>query len=138
MFVGLNVALNSVMTSLIPKSSASGPSVMVFFKEPRNLLVWLPIGIFGGGVVEEIERIFILTRFEKWFGRRGLIAGVVLSSAMFGFGHLYQGLGTAIATAVSCVVLALVFLRRRSAVEPMVAHAFSDVLAILAATMLAR
>jgi membrane protease YdiL (CAAX protease family) len=35
-------------------------------------------------------------------------------------------------------VFALIYLRRRSAVEPMVAHAFCDVLAILAATMLAK
>lgn len=138
MFVTLNVALVSVMNSLIPNPSAGGPSVMLFFKQARNLLVWLPIGIFGGGVVEEIERIFILTRFEKWLGQPGLIIGVVLSSVMFDFGHLYQGFGAAISTAVSGVVFAVVFLRRRSALEPIVAHAFSDVLAILAATMIAR
>jgi membrane protease YdiL (CAAX protease family) len=138
MFVGLNVALNSVMNSLIPKPPASGPSLMLFFKQPGNLLAWLPIGIFGGGVVEEIERIFVLTRFEKCLGRPGLILGVTLSSAMFGVGHLYQGLGTAISTASSGLVFALVFLRRRSALEPVIAHAFSDVLAMLAATMLAQ
>ena len=57
---------------------------------------------------------------------------------MFGLGHLYQGLGTAISTAVSGLVFALVYLRRRSALEPVIAHAFSDVLAMLAATMLAQ
>jgi membrane protease YdiL (CAAX protease family) len=35
------------------------------------------------------------------------------------------------------VVFALVYLRRRSALEPVAAHAFSDVLAMLGATMLA-
>lgn len=138
MFLGLNVALDSVMNSLIPRSPASGPSVMTFFKQPGNLLLWLPIGIFGGGVVEELQRIFILTRFEKWLGRPGLILAVALSSAMFGFGHMYQGVGTAIATAVSGFAFALLYLRRRSALEPIVAHAFSDVLAILGATMLAQ
>lgn len=138
MFIGLNVALDSVMNALIPRPPASGPSVMTFFKEPGNLLAWLPIGIFGGGIVEELQRIFIVTRFEKWLGRPGLILGVVLSSAMFGFGHLYQGLGSAIGTAVSGVVFSLAYLRRRSALEPITAHAFSDVLAMLGATMLAR
>lgn len=57
---------------------------------------------------------------------------------MFGFGHLYQGLGSAISTAVSGLVFSLVYLRRRSALEPIAAHAFSDVLAMLGATMLAR
>ena len=111
---------------------------MTFFKEPGNLLAWLPIGIFGGGIVEELQRIFVLTRFEKWLGHPGLILGIVLSSAMFGFGHLYQGLGSAISTAVSGLVFSLAYLRRRSALEPITAHAFSDVLAMLGATMLAR
>lgn len=138
MFVGLNVALDSVMNSLIPRPPASGPSIMTFFKNPGNLLVWLPIGILGGGVVEELQRIFVITRFEKWLGRPGLILGVALTSLMFGFGHLYQGPGSAISTAVSGLVFALVYLRRRSALEPIAAHAFSDVLAMLGATMLAR
>jgi membrane protease YdiL (CAAX protease family) len=138
MFVGLNVALDSMLSSLIPKPPASGPSVISFFKEPLNLLAWLPIGIFGGGVVEELQRIFVLTRFERWLGRPGLILGVVLSSAMFGVGHLYQGVGTAVSTAVSGMVFALVYLRRRSALEPVTAHAFSDVLAMLGAAMLAK
>jgi len=138
MFVGLNVAFDSLMNSLIPRPSAGGSPIMLFFKEPLNLLIWLPIGVFGGGVVEELQRIFIFTRFEKWLGRPGLVLGVVLSSMMFGFGHLYQGLGTAISTTVSGLVFALVYLRRRSALEPVIAHAFSDVLAMLGATMLAQ
>ena len=138
MFVGLNVVLTSVMNSLIPHPASSAASVMSFFKQPRNLLVWLPIGIFGGGLVEEMERIFVITRFEQWLGRPGLVLGLVLSSAMFGFGHLYQGLAAALSTACSGLVFALVFLRRRSAIEPVVAHAFSDVLAMIAATLLAQ
>jgi len=135
MFVALNVVLGSAMNSLLPRPVASGPSIFIFFKEPRNLLAWLPIGIFGGGVVEELQRIFIFTRFEKWLGRPGLILGIVLSSVMFGLGHRYQGLGIAISTAVSGVLFALVYLRRRSALEPITAHAISDVLAMVGATM---
>ncbi len=138
MFVGLNVLLGSVMNSLIPRPAGSGPGIMAFFRSPQNLFAWLPIGILGGGIVEELERIFVLTRFEAWLGRRGLALGVVLSSAMFGYGHLYQGVGTALATMVSGAILSFVYLRRRSALEPIAAHAFSDVLAILAATLLAH
>jgi uncharacterized protein len=137
MFLLFNVGLDSAMNSLLPRPPASGPSIMSYFSQPANLLMWLPIGIFGGGVVEELQRIFVITRFEKWLGRPGLVLGVVLSSAMFGFGHRYQGPGVAIGTAISGTVLALVYLRRRSALEPIVAHAFSDVLAMVAATMLA-
>jgi membrane protease YdiL (CAAX protease family) len=63
---------------------------------------------------------------------------MMLSSAMFGFGHLYQGLGSAISTAMSGLVFSLAYLRRRSALEPVTAHAFSDVLAMLGATLIAK
>ena len=138
MFILLNLGLSSVMTTLIPAPPPSGPSIMSFFKSPRNLLAWLPIGIFGGGIVEELERIFILTRFEKWLGRPGLILGIALSSVMFGYGHMYQGLGNAISITVSGLVFALIYLRKRTALEPITAHALSDVLAMLAATFLAK
>jgi len=138
MFVALNVVLSSALSALLPGPAAGGPSILSFFREPRNLLIWLPIGVIGGGIVEEIQRIFVLTRFEMALGRAGLALGVALSSAMFGFAHLYQGPGAAISNAVSGAVLALLYLRRRSALEPVVAHAFTDVLAMLAATFLAR
>ncbi|MGI8432240.1 MAG: CPBP family intramembrane glutamic endopeptidase [Chthoniobacterales bacterium] len=138
MFIALNVALGSVMQSLLPRPPSNGPSIMDFFQARANLAAWMPIGIFGGGVVEELQRIFVLTRFEKWLGRPGLILGVIMSSVMFGFGHLYQGLGIAIGTAISGVTFSLVYLRRRNAIEVMAAHALSDVLAMLAATFLMR
>ena len=121
----------------LPEGATDGASVTSLFRRPEDLLIWLPIGILGGGVVEELQRIFILTRFEKWLGRPGLALALLISSAMFGVGHLYQGLASALATAVSGLVFALVYLRRRSALEPITAHASSDVLAMFAATILA-
>ena len=34
MFVALNVVLGSVMSSVLPRPAASGPSILTFFKEP--------------------------------------------------------------------------------------------------------
>lgn len=58
MFIALNVVLTSFLNTLIPKPAASGPTVMGFFADPRNLTLLIPIGIFGGGFVEELQRIF--------------------------------------------------------------------------------
>jgi membrane protease YdiL (CAAX protease family) len=138
MFVVLNVGLTTLLNSFLPSPPQHGPSIMSFFSNPTNLWIWLPIGIFGGGIVEELERIFVLTRFELWLGRWGLILAIVLSSAMFGLGHLYQGYGNALSTLVSGLTFSLLYLRRRSAIEPMTAHAFSDVLAMMAAMILSR
>lgn len=136
LFLLFNVFLSNVMQQLLPDPPSNSRSIASFFNTPANLIAWLPIGIFGGGVVEELERIFIITRFEQWLGRSGLIVGVMLSSFLFGIGHLYQGRGAAVATGLAGLTFALIYLRRRSAIEPIVAHAFSDVLAILGVTLM--
>jgi membrane protease YdiL (CAAX protease family) len=138
MFITLNVALTAALESVLPRPAQNGPSVLAYFADLKNLLVWLPIGVFGGGVVEELERAFILTRFVQWQGRPGLVLAIILSSAMFGLGHLYQGPGVAISTAVSGLVFTLVFLRRRSALEAISAHAFTDILGMVGGAMMAH
>jgi membrane protease YdiL (CAAX protease family) len=126
------------LAAVFPKPAHTGPSVMAFFRDPRHLFAWLPISVFAGGFVEELQRVFVLTRFEKRFGRPGLVFAILASSAVFGHGHLYQGVGTAIGTGLAGVTYSLLYLRRRSALEPMAAHACADVIAVIAATMLAR
>ena len=133
LFVLLNVGLNNVLSGLFPKPESQGTTVMMYLAEPRNLLVWILLGILGGGVVEELIRIFVLTRFERAFHAPGLYFALICSSVVFGFGHLYQGTGAAISTGISGLIMGLIFIRRRSALEVIAAHAFSDVLAILAA-----
>jgi membrane protease YdiL (CAAX protease family) len=138
LFLLINVGLNTVLNSLWPKAPGTGISLLSYFTDTRNLFVWLLIGIFGGGFVEELVRIFTLTRFEKAFGTAGLYVALLLSSIVFGFGHIYQGTASAVSTGLSGFILGLMFIRRRSAVEVITVHAFSDVLAILAAYALAR
>lgn len=127
-----NVGLNSVLANLFTKPINS-TGVMNYFTNPNNLLIWLFIGIVGGGFVEELMRIFVLTRFENRFGQVGLYIALTVSSLLFGMGHLYQGTGTAITTSLSGLVMGIIYIRRRKALEVITIHAFSDVLSILAA-----
>ena len=138
MFVVFNAVLDSALAAVFPKPAQTGPSVMAFFEDPRHLFAWLPISVLAGGFVEELQRVFVLSRFEKRFGRAGLVFAILASSAVFGHGHLYQGLGTAIGTGLAGVAWSLLYLRRRSALEPMAAHACADVIAVIAATLIAR
>jgi membrane protease YdiL (CAAX protease family) len=55
---------------------------------------------------------------------------VVLSTA-FGLGHLLQGRDAAIATGAMGAFWAVVYLRRRSSVAPMVSHALFNSLEVL-------
>jgi uncharacterized protein len=136
MFVLISVSLNSFLTSIFPKPDGSG-SILSYFTDIRNLYNWLVIGIVGGGFVEELVRIFILTRFQKKFNQYGLYFALICSSALFGFGHLYQGAGSAISTGISGFIMGIIYIRRRSALEVITIHAFSDVFAIVAAYQLA-
>ena len=137
MFLLFNVGLSSILNIIFPQPA--GPSsIFIYFKDPKNLFIWLMIGIFGGGLVEELMRIFVLTRFEKQFNLYGLYIALIISSVVFGTGHLYQGVGIAISTGLSGLVLGAIYIRRRSAIEVITIHAFSDILAILGAYKLAN
>ena len=94
-----------------------------------DALVFAFVVVIAGGVREEIQRGFILRRFEQYLG--GGLAGVTIFSLMFGLGHLEQGRNVAIATAVLGAFWGLVFLRRRSIAGPMVAHAGFNLLQVL-------
>ena len=85
--------------------------------------------LFAGGVREEIQRAFLLHRFERWLGGGPL--GVVVTSAAFGAGHYLQGADAVVATGLLGAFWGWVYLRRRSAVAPMVSHTGFDLLQIV-------
>lgn len=87
------------------------------------------VAVIGGGIREELQRAFVLHRFEQYLG--GADVGVVVSSAAFGYFHLVQGRDAAIAAGALGLVWAIVFVRRRSTIAPIVSHAGFDSLQIL-------
>ena len=96
---------------------------------PRNAGLFALVVIVAGGVREEIQRAFVLHRFNVWFG--GGTVGIVVGSIAFGAGHLVQGVDAAIATGVLGVFWGIVYLRRRSVVAPMISHAGFNVIELL-------
>lgn len=79
------------------------------------------VAVVAGGVREELQRAFLLQRFERHLG--GIWVGVVVTSAAFGFGHGMQGWDAAITTGALGAFWAIVYLRRRSSVAPIISHA---------------
>lgn len=75
----------------------------------------------AGGLREEIQRAFVLHRFEQSLG--GAVFGLILWSLAFGVGHLEQGRDVALATGALGAFWGIVYLRRRSVIAPAVAHA---------------
>jgi membrane protease YdiL (CAAX protease family) len=94
------------------------------------------VAVIGGGVREELQRAFVLQRFERHLG--GSVIGVLLWSAAFGAGHFEQGLDAVIATGLIGVFWGLMYLRRRSVVAPVISHAGFNLLQVLTMALLPR
>ena len=90
-------------------------------RTPRAAAVFAVVVVVAGGIREEIQRAFLLRRFEQWLG--GARVGVAVTSAAFGAGHFVQGADAAITTALLGAFWAVIYRRRRSVVAPIVSHA---------------
>jgi membrane protease YdiL (CAAX protease family) len=86
-------------------------------------------GIVAGGVREELQRAFLLRRFEQHLGGTGV--GVVVLSAGFGLAHFLQGWDAVITTGVLGALWAVIYVRRRSSLAPIVSHAGFNSLEVL-------
>jgi membrane protease YdiL (CAAX protease family) len=129
-FVLVTFAISPLLEALLPETAPPGVDLSVFFDRVAYLPIWLTIAILKGGFVEELWRIFGLTRFERLFGRAGLALALIAGSIVFGLGHAYQGLGAALANAVQGLLFALIYLRKRAVWEAVVAHAVYDLIGI--------
>lgn len=94
-----------------------------------NAALLAVVAILAGGVREELQRAFLLRRFENHLG--GAAVGVIVLSVAFGLGHLLQGWDAAITTGVLGAFWAVLYLRRRSSVAPVVSHAGFNSLEVL-------
>jgi CAAX protease family protein len=100
-----------------------------FLDSPRDAWLFALVVLIAGGVREEIQRAFLLHRFEVWLG--GGVVGLIVTSVAFGAGHVLQGADAAIVTGLLGAFWAVVYFRRRSAVAPMVSHAGFNLLQVL-------
>ncbi len=90
-------------------------------QSPRDRWLFAVVALVAGGVREEVQRAFLLTRFEQHLG--GARVGLVVTSVAFGLGHLLQGFDAALATGTLGLVWGAMYLWRRSSIAPIVSHA---------------
>lgn len=94
-----------------------------------DVALFAVIGVIAGGFREELQRAFVLRRFDHYLG--GAPLGLFLFSIIFGLGHVVQGWDAALVTAILGIFWGIVFLRRGSVVAPVVSHASFDVIEVL-------
>ena len=102
-------------------------------RSERDAWVFALVVVVAGGVREEIQRAFLLLRFEQSLG--GAAVGVLVTSVAFGAGHFVQGHDAGLATGILGAFWAVIYLLRRSIVAPMISHAGFDLLEIVAGRM---
>ena len=96
---------------------------------PRDAIIFSVVVMVAGGVREEVQRGFIVHRFDQYLG--GAAFGVAAYSVAFGLGHIEQGWDAALATGVLGAIWGCIYLVRRSIVAPMVSHAGFNLLQLI-------
>jgi membrane protease YdiL (CAAX protease family) len=92
-----------------------------YMRSPVESAVFLLVVVLAGGVREELQRAFILHRFEQRLG--GIWLGLGLFSITFGVLHFDQGWDVATAIGMLGLFWGISYIRRRSAISNIVNHA---------------
>jgi len=128
--LGIGIAVLASIQHFAPglHTVANNP-LRELIRSPRDAWLFALVVLAAGGVREEVQRAFLLHRFDVWLG--GPVAGVVVTSVAFGAGHLLQGADAMVATGLLGAFWGVVYLRRRSCVAPIVSHAGFDLMQIV-------
>jgi membrane protease YdiL (CAAX protease family) len=102
-----------------------------FLGNPTDAAIFLVVVVLAGGIREELQRGFILHRFDKYLG--GVKLGLVIFSMTFGLLHVDQGFDVAIAIGLLGLLWGIIYVTRRSVVAPMVNHAAFNAAQVLQA-----
>lgn len=83
-------------------------------------VIFAIVATIAGGLREEIQRAFIIHRFEQHLG--GANAGLILYSLVFGLGHSFQGWDAVVTTTMLGLFWGYVYIARRSIIAPAISH----------------
>jgi len=96
-----------------------------YMRSPIEAAIFIVVVIMAGGLREELQRAFIIRRFDQYLG--GARVGLVLFSLLFGALHWTQGIDAAIVIGLLGLVYGILYIRRQSAVLTITNHAGFDV-----------
>jgi membrane protease YdiL (CAAX protease family) len=132
----LNLAVAAVFQVFFPRSFLEHNPLTGLIHTPKDLGLFIVAALIAGGFKEELQRAFILRRFQAHLG--GARVGLVLWSFVFGIGHYVQGTQGVVAASLFGLIFGLVYLWRGSLIAPMVAHGAYDTIALLGAWFLGQ
>ena len=126
--VGLTAVVFGLAVVVLSAARVLVPSLHNVDQNPLQDLIRTPVQAFllavvatiSGGLREEIQRGFIIHRFEQYLG--GAHVGLILYSLVFGLGHSLQGWDAVLTTTMLGAFWGWIYIRRRSIVAPVVSH----------------
>lgn len=93
---------------------------------------WFAAVSIGAGIAEELTfRGFLFYYFSLWFPHINGLENALLTSLIFGLGHLYQGLKGIVSTGLAGLIMAGLYLLSGNLLLPMVVHAIGDLRVLL-------
>jgi membrane protease YdiL (CAAX protease family) len=125
----LNLLVSEAFHTFLPKYFTERNPLTEIIRTPEELGLFIISVILAGGIKEELQRVFILTRFEHYLG--GARLGLVLWSLAFGAAHYMQGVQATVIAALFGFIFGAVYLARENVIAPIVAHSLYDVLTLL-------
>ena len=129
-FFLINAIAEHIFRVYLPRYNLEHNPLFEIIHSPGQLVFFIFSALIAGGVKEELQRAFVLTRFRRYLG--GAWIGLVLWSFAFGAGHYVQGVpGITIATLYG-FIFGIVYLLSGSLIAPIVSHGAYDTLALLA------
>ena len=126
---GVVIVLGMVVQALAPwLHNVPENPLQKMLTSPWRVGVFAVVVVLAGGLREEVQRAFILHRFDRDLG--GARLGLAIFSVAFGLGHLTQGFDAAIVTGTLGLLWGLMYLSRRSMVAPAISHSLFNLIEI--------
>ncbi len=113
----------------LPQYVSTTNPLLELLRNKVDLLFFLTSSLYVGGFKEEVQRAFVLVRFERYLG--GTTLGLILWSIFFAFGHHLQGIDKAAGAGVLGLLFGILYIWRRTLIAPMLSHAAFDITTLL-------
>jgi len=126
----INAAVAVFFKLYLPQYFIEKNPLTDLIRTPQQLIVLIIAALIAGGIKEELQRAFIITRFRLYLGGAGF--GLVLWSIGFGLGHFVQGVQGIFIAAIYGFIFGIVYILSGSLIAPIIAHGAYDTIALLA------
>lgn len=126
---GVALLIMSAISRLFPALTSDSNPLLELIQTPEDAVLLSASSLLAAGFKEEMQRAFILERFECGLG--GVWIGLPAWSLLFGLMHWVQGPDRAIAAAFLGLAFGLLYLWRRHLAAPICAHSLYDLAVVV-------